>query len=167
MVGGPGADILDDSACGHTRFYDHEGENRLVPGPGTEESNKPYAHPVDRAKYPLRDWGDATIPRARIIAAGGDLGLFLGLEPRVLPLRVPASTPTRRGSPCAAATRPRSTGFRLEYEGEFAHTNSRKARRLFARVSNIEIVRFHGFGNETVGRGGRRFLPHAAARSTC
>ena len=44
-------------------------------------------------------------------------------------------------------------GFRTEYEGEFAHTNSRKMRRLFVRVSNIENVRFHGFGNETTAEG--------------
>ena len=147
VVGGPGADVLDDSAGGHLRLYDHEGENRIVTGPGTEESDKPYTHPVDRGKYPLRDWGHATIP-AVVISGGGDLGVFLGANvdfygygfrkhPR-------ASRQTLRAGYSTALE-----GFKAEYEGEFAHTNSRKMRRLFARVSDVEIVRFHGFGNET------------------
>ena len=151
VVGGPGADILDDSAGGNLRLYDHEGENRLVLGPGTEESNKPYTHPVDRAKYPLRDWGTAVIPSVRI-SAGGDLGFFLGANVdffkygfRKHPY---ASRQTLRAGYSVGLN-----GFRTEYEGEFAHTNSRKMRRLFLRVSNIENVRFHGFGNETVAEG--------------
>jgi hypothetical protein len=77
VAAGPGADSLDDSAAGETRFYDHDGKGRVVAGPGTEESDKPYTHPLDRAKYPLRDFGSATIPTV-VIAGGGDLGLFLG-----------------------------------------------------------------------------------------
>jgi hypothetical protein len=44
-------------------------------------------------------------------------------------------------------------GFRAEYDGQWQHTNSRKREGLFARASNIEIVRFFGFGNETVAEG--------------
>jgi hypothetical protein len=151
VVGGPGADILDDSASGHTHSYDHEGENRLVSGPGTEESNLPYTHPVDRGKYPLRDWGTAVIPSARI-SAGGDLGLFLGANVDFFKYGF-------RKHPYASRQTVRAgysvglNGFRTDYEGEFAHTNSRKMRRLFLRVSNIENVRFHGFGNETTAEG--------------
>jgi len=147
VVGGPGADILDDSAGGHLRLYDHEGENRIVTGPGTKDSDKPYTHPVDKRDYPLRDWGTATIPVA-VIAGGGDLGVFLGVNvdfhrygfrkhPRASKQSVRAGYSTAL------------KGFKAEYDGEFAHTNSRKMRRLFARVSDVEIVRFHGFGNET------------------
>jgi hypothetical protein len=147
VVGGPGADIFDDSAVGHSRFYDHEGENRLVPGPGTEESNKPYTFPLDRGGYPLRDWGKATIP-AVVVTGGGDMGVFLGLN-------VDFYSYGFRKHPYASRQSVRAgystalTGFKAEYDGEFAHTNSRKQRRLFARVSDVEIVRFHGFGNET------------------
>ena len=147
VVGGPGADILDDSAGGHTHFYDHEGENRVISGPGTKEKDKPYTRPVDKRDYPLRDWGTATIPAA-VISGGGDLGVFLGFNIdfyrygfRKHPY---ASRQTLRAGYSTALT-----GFKAEYEGEFAHTNSRKMRRLFARVSDVEIVRFHGFGNET------------------
>jgi hypothetical protein len=40
-------------------------------------------------------------------------------------------------------------GFKAEYDGEFLSTNSRKRKRLFARGSDVERVRFYGFGNET------------------
>jgi len=147
VVGGPGADILDDSAGGHLRLYDHEGENRIVTGPGTEGSDKPYTHPVDKRDYPLRDWGTATIPSV-VVTGGGDLGVFLGVNVdflrygfRAHPL---ASRQTVRVGYSTALT-----GFKAEYDGEFSHTNSRKQRRLFARVSDVEIVRFHGFGNES------------------
>jgi hypothetical protein len=147
MVGGPGADTLDDSAGGETRFYDHEGRSEIVLGPGTEESDKPYEHPRDRADYPLRDFGDSTVPTPWI-AAGGDLGVFLGMNLdfykygfRKHPWGSRQSV--RAGYSTALA------GAKIEYDGEWAHTNSRKRRRLFARVSDIELMRFHGFGNET------------------
>jgi hypothetical protein len=147
VIGGPGSDTVDDSASGHTHVYDHEGENRLVAGPGTKESNKPYTHPVDKRDYPLRDWGTQRIP-ALLVSGGGDLGLFIGGSVdfytfgfRKHPF---ASHQTLRAGYSTALT-----GFKAEYEGEFAHTNSRKMRRLYAKVSEVEIVRFHGFGNET------------------
>ena len=147
VVGGPGADVVDDSAGGHTHFYDHEGENRLVHGPGSKESDKPYTHPKDARDYPLRDWGHATIP-ALLVAGGGDMGVllggsidFYGYGFRKHPY---ASHQTLRAGYATALK-----GWKAEYEGEFAYTNSRKMRRLFARVSDVEVVRFHGFGNET------------------
>ena len=150
VVGGPGADVLDDSAGGETGFYDEAGENRLVEGPGTDDSDKPYVRPVDRANYPLRDAGDSTVPMPWL-GAGGDLGVFLGMNLdftrygfRQHPY---ASKQSIRGGYSTALS-----GVKFEYEGEWAHTNSRKLRRLFARASNIEILRFHGFGNETPAR---------------
>jgi hypothetical protein len=48
-------------------------------------------------------------------------------------------------------------GFRAEYDGQWQHTNSRKRQGLFARASNVEIVRFHGFGNQTTADGPNDF----------
>jgi hypothetical protein len=156
VVGGPGADILDDSAGGHTHFYDHEGENRLVRGPGTEESNAPYTRPVDRRDYPLRDWGSQRIPSI-LVSGGGDLGLLIGgsLDFYSYGFRKHpfASHQTLRAGYSTALT-----GVRAEYVGEFARTNSRKLTRMFARVSDIEILRFHGFGNETLFSGDSDFF---------
>ena len=51
----------------------------VLAGPGTEESDKPYTHPLDRAKYPLRDFGSATIPTV-VIAGGASLREVVGWE---------------------------------------------------------------------------------------
>lgn len=147
VVGGPGADTLDDSAGGRAHFYDHEGQNRIVEGPGTEESDAAYVHPVDRRKNALRDWGRATIPLPWL-TAGGDMGVFLGLDIQRYQYgfrRHPhASHQIFRGGYSTALQ-----GGLAEYQGEFTHTNSRKRKRLQLRVSDVDVVRFHGFGNET------------------
>ena len=147
VVGGPGADVLDDSAGGGTRFYDHEGENRTVEGPGTSDSDKPYVHPVDRRKYPLRDFGDKTLP-IPWVTGGGDLGVLVGLNLDFTRYGFRQHPHASRQS-VRAGYSTALQGWKFEYDGEWAHTNSRKQRRLFARVSDIEILRFHGFGNET------------------
>jgi hypothetical protein len=147
VVGGPGADVLDDSAAGKSRFYDHEGENRVIEGPGTRRSDAPYVHPVDRRKAKLRDFGDQTIPWPWI-TAGGDLGVLVGLNLDFYRFSFRQHPHASRQS-LRAGYATGLKGFKFEYDGEWAHTNSRKLRRLFARVSDVEIVRFHGFGNET------------------
>jgi hypothetical protein len=148
VVGGAGADIIDDSAAGETRVYDHEGENRIVEGPGTHSSDAVYVHPVDRRKNPLRDFGDMTLP-SPLITAGGDLGVLVGLNLDFYRFSFRQHPHASRQS-LRAGYATGLKGFKFEYDGEWVHTNSRKMRRLFARVSDVEIVRFHGFGNETV-----------------
>jgi hypothetical protein len=147
VIGGPGADTIDDSAAGETRVYDHEGENRIVEGPGTHYSDAPYVHPVDRRKYPLRDFGDMTIPWPWI-TAGGDLGVLVGLNLDFYRYSFRQHPHASRQS-LRAGYATGLKGFKFEYDGEWAHTNSRKMRRLFAQASEVEMVRFHGFGNET------------------
>ena len=77
VVGEEGNDFLDDSASGHTRFYDSDGQNRVVAGPGTRESTRPYTAPLDASGNPERDWGGETrfLPWIR---AGADYGVILG-----------------------------------------------------------------------------------------
>lgn len=160
VIGGPGADVIDDSAAGETRIYDHEGENRIVEGPGTHYSDAVYVHPVDRRKYPLRDFGDMTIP-SLWIAGGGDLGVLAGLNLDFYRFSFRQHPHASRQS-VRAGYSTGLKGFKLEYDGEWLHTNSRKMRRLFAQMSEVEIVRFHGFGNETPAEGVSDFYktPH-------
>ena len=147
VIGGKGNDVLDDSQGGGTEFFDHEGENRVVRGPGTSDSDKPYETPRDAAGNPLRDWGHQTLPMP-VVSAGGDLGLLLGA-------RVERTSFGFRKHPYAARQSVSATyslalqGARIDYEGEWQRTNSRKRVNVFARASDIEVVRFHGFGNQT------------------
>ena len=95
----------------------------MVSGPGTEESDTVYEHPVDHAKYPLRDWGSATIP-AVWLSGGGDLGLFLGMQYDFYHYgfrKHPFASRQLVRAGYSTALR----GIKAEYSGEFAHTNSR------------------------------------------
>ena len=147
FVGGPGDDTIDDSRGGRTHFFDHQGQNHLVEGPGTKESDKPYEHPKDRRDYLLVDWGSRTQVMP-YLSAGGDVGVVTGAQLELLDYGF-------RKHPWASRQRLRAgyafgaQGFRVDYDGQWQHTNSRKRRGLFARASNIEVVRYHGVGNET------------------
>ena len=79
LVGGGGNDVLDDSAGGHTRFYDSSGENQVIEGPGTRKNDRPYSTPLDGKEAPLRDWGASSriLPWFR---AGSGYGVVLGLS---------------------------------------------------------------------------------------
>jgi hypothetical protein len=155
VVGGEGNDSLDDSASGHTRFYDASGQNQVVRGPGTKESSRPYQAPVDRAGNPERDWGSVThfLPWVR---AGADYGVILGgqltrteygfrkhpygAEHR---LRVGYSTELRTG------------GARYDYES--LRTDNRTRFDVSAKVSALDLIHYYGFGNETVDVAGDSF----------
>jgi hypothetical protein len=156
FVGGGGDDTVDDSRGGRTHLYDHEGQNRLLEGPGTKESNAPYEHPRDRRNYLLVDWGSWTQVMP-YVSAGGDIGVLAGaqVEWRDFGFRKHpwASRQVLRAGYAFGAR-----GFRAEYDGQWQHTNSRKREGLFARASNIEIVRFFGFGNETLADGPSDFF---------
>ena len=151
FVGGPGDDTVDDARGGRTHFYDHEGRNHLVEGPGTKESNAPYEHPRDARNYLQVDWGSwaQVLP---YVSAGGEIGVLAGaqVEWRDFGFRKHpwASRQVLRAGYAFGAR-----GFRAEYDGQWQHTNSRKREGLFARASNIENVRFFGFGNETPAEG--------------
>jgi hypothetical protein len=155
FVGGPGDDTVDDSGGGRTHFFDHQGRNRLVEGPGTKESNKPYDHPKDRRGYKMIDWGSQTMWMP-YLSAGGDIGVLLGAQMEWKDYGF-------RKHPWASRQRLRAgyafgvQGARAEYDGQWQHTNSRKREGLFARASNIEVVRFYGFGNDTSSEGGEDF----------
>jgi hypothetical protein len=148
VVGGPGADLLDDSQGGRTHFYDQEGENRFVPGKGSKESDKPYESPKDRVGDPVRDWGGQalTIP---VLSAGADLGVFFGLDHQRTKYGF-RKHPYAMRQDFRLGYSTALTGWKAEYEGDYRFTNSRKRGHLVLRYSEVEVVRFHGFGNETV-----------------
>jgi hypothetical protein len=155
VVGGPGADTLDDSRGGHSSFYDHEGENRIVKGSGTEESDKAYELPRDRQDNALRDWGGQVL-KVPWLSAGGDRGVFVGAGLRFIDYGF-------RKHPYASRQDVRvgySTALRdvrAEYDAEFLKTNSRKRTDLRLRYSGVDFLRFYGFGNETTPQGDDQF----------
>jgi hypothetical protein len=150
VVGGVGDDVLDDSKGGGTRFYDFEGQNRVVAGPGTKEDDRPYeAPPGPKAApwIPPRDWGRDwfVLPWA---SYSSDYGVFLGggFATKSYGFRQQpyASQHSLRAGWAFGASQPK-----LAYDGEFHRANSRARLGLTLQYSGLEVLRYYGFGNET------------------
>jgi hypothetical protein len=148
VIGDSGNDVVDDSEGGGTRFYDDEGHNRAIEGPGTVFSEKPFVPSVDYLGDPLLDWGESTVP---VVWIGGqtDTGLLLGLklDRTAFGFR---KYPYRYDQSIGLAYSTALKAWKAEYEGDFLHTNSHQRTTVLLRASDVESVRFHGFGNETV-----------------
>jgi hypothetical protein len=146
-VGGSGNDVLDDTQAGHSRFYDSQGENRVLRGPGTHFDERPYTAPLDSLGMPLRDWG-RTWMSLPLISGGGDLGIYLGGQVSLVGYgfrKDPWSYKhTLRGGFATALS-----AFDAEYDGQLYRSNSRTHYQLVIRGSQIDVLRFYGLGNET------------------
>ena len=113
-----------------------------------------YEH-SDSTPAPPRDWG-RTWQYNPWVTSAPDVGLFLGgaivrydygfrKQPYATRLAL------RLGYATGAET------FRAELSGEFRRVNSDVRTNLLLRASGIEVVRFHGIGNETELRGSDQF----------
>jgi hypothetical protein len=155
VVGGPGNDVLDDSASGHTRFYDDAGENRVVKGEGTKFSDRPYEQPLDSVGNPERDWGQSVglMPWAR---AGGGMGVLLGFEIRQTGFGF-RKHPYGHRHTLRLAYSTRLQDFGGHYNYESLRTDNRSRFAIDARVSELDLINFHGFGNETTNEQPRSF----------
>jgi hypothetical protein len=147
VVGGPGNDVLDDGDGGHTRFYDDVGENKLVKGDGTKFSDRPYTSPVDSAGNRERDWGHTTgvLPWVR---AGGGLGVLLGLELRRTDFGF-RKHPYRDQHRLRLAYSTRLADWGGHYTYESLRTDDRARMAVDASISDLILIHYHGFGNET------------------
>ncbi len=147
VVGGPGNDVLDDGDSGHSRFYDEAGENRVVKGDGTKFSDRPYEQPLDSVGNPERDWGHTTgvIPWVR---AGGGLGVLLGLELRRTDFGF-RKHPYGDQHKLRVAYSTELNDFGGHYSYESLRTDNRARIAVDASISDLTIIRYHGFGNDT------------------
>ena len=158
VLGGEGNDQLVDSARGGPLyFYDDSAGAATTAGWGADVDRRPWVLPPRRrpTELPPRDWGT----REQYLiwgSAGPDMGLFLGggyafsrYGFRKLPFayrdRIRAGFATGAGA------------FRVDYLGEFHRENSGVAAQLDLRASGIEVLRFHGFGNDTRAPGSDQF----------
>jgi hypothetical protein len=154
-MGGAGDDVLDDAQGGGTRFFDHEGRNQVAGSRGTRSDDRPYEHPLDTRGYRQLDWGGLMLVTPGI-RFGGDVGLVTGARVEITRYGFRQHPWASRHAISAAYAFGRRGG-KLEYDGRFRHSNSSGQYGLFARVSDIETVRFHGFGNDTAAPGDGAF----------
>ncbi|MGH7731912.1 MAG: BamA/TamA family outer membrane protein, partial [Candidatus Eiseniibacteriota bacterium] len=154
-IGGGGDDELVDSAgSGATRLYDDRGANRFVRGADTKVDTRAYEPPpADSVSLERpRDWGSRWQPLTWVTFVP-DVGLFVGAGVSRTGYgfrRLPYSSRmvVRAGYATAAAS------YRAEFTGEFRGLVAPAVATLHLRSSGIDVVRFHGFGNETVAPGG-------------
>ncbi|MEO8199057.1 MAG: BamA/TamA family outer membrane protein [Gemmatimonadota bacterium] len=152
VIGGKGEDaVVDSSASGRIRFYDTGEYSSLVSAHGGSLHQKKYLPPDTSSVVPPRDWGAFKHP-VLWGSAGADLGVFIGLG-------LNSADYGFRKDPYANqyllrvgyATAPRT--YRVDFRGTWHMENSRTYTSVLARASGIEILRFYGFGNETVNNG--------------
>jgi hypothetical protein len=180
VAGGDGDDVMIDSSTvglpivrsllTRTFFYDSEGDNHFVRGPGTEIDERRFQPPARKDIYPpspprscsdarselpprdlgdpVRDWGTHLVPAPKF-GFQPDLGPLIGMgvvRYRYAFHKVPYGSRVSLGA--VFATGPGR--LRVTYEGDFRNLPRRAWGSLSMRYSGIDLVRFHGFGNETV-----------------
>lgn len=153
VIAASGKKLLDDSAAGDTELYDQNHSTTVRPGSGTDVDRSHYERPpseagfVDVANVPPRDWGDGLLP-VPILGVEGDIGLLFGAGLVYTDYGFRKHPWSSRHKVGAAF----STGILLpvvSYSGEFRPQNSEHLGVLDVRYTGIEIVNFHGQGNET------------------
>jgi surface antigen Omp85-like protein len=156
VIGGKGADrLLDRSTRGGVRFYD-AGSNTEWEGRRSSLNSKPFPAWVgsDLDRYPPREWGTWN-RRMGWVSAGPDYGLL--------------ATAGLRHTNYGFRKRPYSSDWTLtiglasgegwgqaDFNGDFRLENSGVHLGLEASISGIELLKFHGIGNDTEGSGRRR-----------
>ncbi|MBW3629583.1 MAG: BamA/TamA family outer membrane protein [Gemmatimonadetes bacterium] len=163
VVGGGGDDIMADSSVvrsGGTKaaFYDGRGDNVFVRGRATAAEDAEHSPPepaTDISGETYRDFGSRK-GVAPVLGYSGIDGVILGVgrtytrygfwkEPYSYKLAARGMVGTRTG------------GVALEIEGDVRNTASTGGYSFLLRGSQLESIRFYGFGNETVDREGSRF----------
>lgn len=156
VVGGAGEDVLLDSArAGHLQMYDADSGTVVRGAAGLDR--RPYRPPPKRTptEIPPRDWGHRWQTGA-MLTGGPDIGVLLGAS-RTLTVYGFRSLPfaSRHRFRAGIATGPWT--YRADYRGEFRRLNSPMHAELHLRASGIDVLRFHGFGNELPATGSREF----------
>lgn len=157
VIGGPGDDMLMDSTGDAVRgisFYDAEGDNAVVAGPGTGVDRRAFDLPADpddwfarrvrRARF--RDWGSAS-SLGPVLEYGEGAGVVVGAglqRTRYGFRRVPYAH--RLWADASWATS--SGGFGFELGARRAWENSPWAASLVLDGEQYHAMRFYGFGND-------------------
>lgn len=147
VIGGPGDDVLDDSAGGRLRLYDSSGDNALREGPGTRVDTRGWVPPIDDPDSRPLDWGGDTtlLPWASYYQDVGAL-VGAGMQFRSYGFR---QYPYAHSHTLRLGYATRAGSWRAEYLGDFRRRGALEPRgELTAIASGFEVLRFYGFGNE-------------------
>jgi hypothetical protein len=151
IIGGDGDDALIDSIPGGDRavkFYDASGEDHVSSAARIRIDRRPFTPPTTaRAENAVRDWGEWSYI-LRSVSISPAIGLLASLERTRFRYGFRndqfATRSVLRMDFSVGELRPR-----LTYAGTLRHGASNRDTELRAMVSGIELIRFHGLGNET------------------
>jgi hypothetical protein len=143
-----GNDRLVDSSRGSSeKFYDDPGAPTKTLGDPTGVDRRPYTPPPTKEhEPPPRDWGQRWTA-STLVSYGPDIGLVVGGGRTFTTYgfhKDPYST--RHRFRAGFASGPKT--FRVDYQGDFRRENSRTWLGILLRASGVDVISFHGFGNE-------------------
>jgi outer membrane protein assembly factor BamA len=154
VVGADGADVLDDSAGGGTRFSGSLSSHRVAAGPGTRWDRRPYVPPAPGkgAEWvPARDFGRLTGPLLQV-SYGSDYGALLGASLQTVGYGF-RKDPWADKQSLKVVYATEAASFRGTYLGQFRFENSPFRIGVAALASGIETGHFFGSGNATTYEG--------------
>jgi hypothetical protein len=152
IAGGDQDELADSSRGGPLTLYATDSNDRVLPGRHVAVSRRPY-NPKEPAP---RDWGHRWLSQLWF-AGGPDVGIFLGSGVSLTHFAFRQDPFANRTVLRAGYATGASTG-RADLTFQRYWPNSRLRGNLFARASGIEVLRFHGFGNETSAEGSNKFF---------
>ncbi|MEP7346310.1 MAG: BamA/TamA family outer membrane protein, partial [Gemmatimonadaceae bacterium] len=150
IIGGDGNDTVLDSVPNgdrSLRFYDSAGDDAFISARATSIDRRLYVAPQVRPQDPVRDWGTwAYTLRGASFSSGRGLMASISHTRNGYGFRSnPFSTRSTVGLDFSLAER----RPRLTYSGEFRSPAPNRWLDLELLASGIELIRFHGLGNET------------------
>ncbi|MFL5401246.1 MAG: hypothetical protein ACJ8BF_00320 [Gemmatimonadales bacterium] len=157
IVGGGGQDAFTDSTgSGGERFYDDPGGAARTQVSHNSVDRRAYVAPQKRpGDLPPRDWGSRWTASTQV-HYGPEAGLFIGGGRTFTTFgfrKYPYST--RHRFRAGFAFGPMT--YRADYLGEFRREHSSSYAELLVRASGIDVISFHGFGNEIAAPGSSKF----------
>jgi len=157
VIGGGGDDAMEDSTRSTgVAFYDDRGDNRFFRGAGTRVSTRPWEQPVDTSsitgRRTYRDWGwsASTLSPSADWRRGAGPVLLLGPSMTKYAFR---RHPFAWQAQARVGWAPLETRFTVEGNAELHPENARHWYGGQAYASEMENIRFFGFGNGTARTG--------------
>ena len=153
VIGGGGDDVLEDQTRSRgVVFYDDRGDNRFVRGGGTRVSTRAWEQPVDTSsitgRRTYRDWGwsSSLFSLSADWRRGTGPVLFVGPSMTKYSFR---RQPYAWSAQARVGWAPAETRFIVDTDGDLYLENRRHWLSWEAYASEMENVRFFGFGNDT------------------
>lgn len=153
VIGGGGDDVLEDSSrSSGVAFYDHRGENRFVRGAGTRVDTRDWEAPVDTSSITgqrtYREWGWSSSLLSPYVNWKRRAGPVIGAGPSMTKYGF-RREPHAWAAEAHVGWAPLVTRFLAGASGNLHPENARHWFSAEAYASNLETVRFFGYGNET------------------